>query len=258
MIINMIPILARYGSIFIYSYTAMLATGILLGIGLTAWLRGHDRSINWFDAMLVILVGAIIGGRLGFVFLHWGYFQERITESWQFSQGGFNYHTALLVGLLALWLWAILKRESCYQIGAILAPAILLVMVFGWGACWLEGCAYGRESELSLWSTDLPDDLGVFAVRLQSQLIGMLLAVLFFFLVLWLYRKINPGYLFWFALGALSLIHLLVGFLRGDPTIIIGNLRLDLIIDGILIGISIILLQYESMRTRSIRNKSPG
>ena len=38
----------------------------------------------------------LIGGRIGFVWLEWGYFQERPYEIFQFAHGGLTYHGALL------------------------------------------------------------------------------------------------------------------------------------------------------------------
>jgi prolipoprotein diacylglyceryltransferase len=251
MIKDMFPILARYGSIFIYSYTVMLATGIILGIGLTAWMNRNNHSWAWFDAVLVILIGAILGGRLGFVFLRWDYFQEELSESWQITQGGLSYHPALLAGLCALFLWTIFKKQSFYKLSALLAPAFILVMAFGWGACWLEGCAYGQETVLGPLAADLPDNFGVFAIRYQSQLVGLVLSLLLFILIIWIGRRIKPGVIFWFTIGAVSLIHMLAGFLRGDPTTHIGNMRLDLFVDGLLVFISIILLQFEAKKTIS-------
>lgn len=252
MIGGMYPILARYGSIFIYSYTIMLALGIIVGIGLTAW-KNHNRPAHdWFDAALIIFLGAIIGGRIGFVVLHWDYFQERLPEVWQFWRGGLSYHPALLAGLVALFLWAIFNGQSFYQFAALLIPAFILVFASGWGACWLEGCAYGRETALGPLAADLPDDLGVSSVRYQSQLIGILLTTLLFLVMIRIGRHMSAAHVFWFTLGAISLIHLIVGLLRGDPVPQLLGLRLDLLIDGLLVIVTIILLQFEIFKTNSI------
>ena len=255
MIKAMFPILARYGSIFIYSYTVMLALGIITGIGLTIWANRKVHARNWFDALLVILASAILGGRLGFVVLRWDYFQEQGLEAWQIWRGGLSYHPALLAGLLALLLWTIFRGQSFYQVATLLVPAFVLVIAFGWGACWLEGCAYGKETVLGPLAADLPDDFGVFAVRYQSQIIGLILTLLLFFVVMGISGRRMPILVFWFALGAVSLIHLLAGLLRGDPAPEIWGLRLDLVVDGLLVFICIILLQYEILRNRQSANR---
>ncbi len=252
MIHAMYPITARFGSIFIYSYTVVLILAILAGIGFTIWTNRESNKIDWFDAVLVILIGAILGGRIGFVILRWDYFQDRIPEAWQIWRGGLSYHPALLGGILALFLWALFKRRSFYQLTAILIPAFILIAAFGWAACWMEGCAYGKETVLGLLAADLPDDLGVFAVRYQSQVIGFGLSLLLFLVIIRIGRRVTTSSLFWFTLAAMSLVHFIVGLLRGDPAPGIWNLRLDLLVDGLLVIVAVILLQFEIFRNRSI------
>lgn len=247
----MYPILARYGSIFIYSYTVLLALGVLAGIGLTAWSNRESLSYEWFDAVLIISIGAIVGGRLGFVMLHWEYYQERVPEIWRFWQGGLSYFPALLAGLSALLFWTAVKKQSFYKLAALLCPAFILVTAFGWGACWLEGCAYGRESVLGALTADLADEFGVYAVRFQSQMIGLLLTLLLLTVAVAIRRRMAPAALFWFTIGAISFINLLTGLVRGDSVPEISGIRLDLIVSGVLLVTSLIMLQFEAVRRRS-------
>ena len=50
MIDAMYPILARYGSLFVYSYTVVMAFGIILGIILINRSAQHIDTPDWFDA----------------------------------------------------------------------------------------------------------------------------------------------------------------------------------------------------------------
>lgn len=238
------PIFARYGSIFIYSYTVLLVFGILVGIGLTAWSKRSGHYRGWFDVVLIILSAAILGGRLGFVFFNWNYFQDRIGESWQFSQGGLSYHPALWSGLLALFIWSRIKKVSFYDTAGMLAPAFVLFVAFAWAACWFEGCAYGREGLLGPLTADLPDDLGVYAVRYQTQLSGFMLTLIVFGLILLISRRMNSMVVFWLALGSVSFIHLLTSLLRGDPAYEFVGIRLDIWVDGLIVLITLVFLIY--------------
>jgi len=250
----MFPILARHGEIFIYSYTVLLALGIVAGIGLTAWSKRKNYRIEWFDAVLIILIGAILGGRLGFVVLNWEYYQEKTSEVWHFWQGGLSYFPAFLAGIAALLIWTTVKKQSFYQMAALLCPALILVTAFGWAACGLEGCAYGKESVLGVLTSDLADEFGVYAVRYQSQLIGLLLSLLLFAVIITFERRMAPAFLFWLTIAALSTIHLLIGFIRGDPVPQVSGVRLDLIFDGVLLCTSLIMLQFEAVRRGSSAN----
>ncbi|HEX6387045.1 MAG TPA: prolipoprotein diacylglyceryl transferase family protein [Anaerolineae bacterium] len=250
----MYPILGRYGRFFLYSYTVVIGLGIIAAIGLTAWRArrlaqtGDSWLGNWFDGLLVILAAGLIGGRAGFVWAEWEYFQQRPAEAWQIWQGGLSYHGALAAGLLALWgWWAYCRRQQTpfAAYAGLFAPALALGSAFGWLACWLEGCAYGRETTLGLWSADLPDTFGVYAVRYQTQLLGAGLALVVFFAVVALWCNRQPQRLFWFTLLGLSFGRVIVTLYRGDDVASVSTIRLDTFLDGALALISLMLLQYQ-------------
>jgi phosphatidylglycerol:prolipoprotein diacylglycerol transferase len=245
MIITMYPILARYGSIFVYSYTAVMALGIVVGIGLIRWSSRRSHVPDWFDALLVVILAGLVGGRIGFVLSRWDYFQERLAEAWQIWQGGLSYHGALLAGILALLGWAAMRKRSFRTYAVLFAPAFVAVTVFGWTACLLEGCAYGQETILSLVSADLPDEFGVYAVRYQTQLTGILLTLAAFLFILMVQKRRPPNYVFWLGLAAVSLVQLPSSLLRGDEILAVGRLRLDTLLNALLVIISLLLLQYE-------------
>ncbi len=241
----MYPILARYGSIFIYSFTVILASGTVLAVLLTARLARTHPASSWFDALLVSFAAALAGGRIGFVIGQWNYFREFPAEILQFSQGGLSYYGALFAGFGALFLWTRAHGRSFYTYAALFSPGLALIVAFGWAACWLDGCAYGRETVIGPLSADLPDEFGVFALRYQTQLIGLLLSIVAFVLILQLFRRFSAPATFWSALLLLSTAHVIPGFLRGDPPYGIGLLRLDVLFDLILIAMSLLMLQYK-------------
>jgi len=252
----MYPILARYGSIFIYSYTVVLALGIILAVLLTARLARAHPAPSWFDGLLISFAAALVGGRLGFVIGQWSYFHEFPGEILQFMQGGFSYYGALFTGLVALFLWTRAYGRSFHNYAALFAPGLALITAFGWAACWFDSCAYGRETVIGPLSADLPDEFGVLALRYQTQFIGLLLSIAAFFLILWLFRRASAVVTFWSALLLLSAAHLIPGPLRGDPVYSAGPLRLDVLLDAILIAISLLMLQYHWRQRDSERNLS--
>lgn len=245
----MYPILARYGSIFIYSFTVVIALGVVMAVVLTARLERRRTAPGWFDALLLVFVCALAGGRLGFVWGEWAYFQEQPAEIIQLWQGGFSYHGALLAGLAALALWAAFSAASFYAYAALFAPGLALVLISGWIACWFEGCAYGRKALPGPLAADLPDEFGVFALRYQTQLAGFFLALGAFLLILWLFKRLAPPALFWSALLSLSVAHLLPSFYRGDPLPALGPLRVDILLDLLLAAaalVALLMVQYRS------------
>ena len=227
----MSDILARYGPFFLYTYSVVLWLGAGAALGLAAALARPRGPRDWFDGVLAAAAGAVLAGRGIFVRLNAEYFAENPSETWQLWLGGLNYHGTLLGGLVGLWLWARLTRRPFYPYAALLSPGMALLAAFGWAACSFEGCAYGLPTAPGLLTADLPDNLGVYAVRYRTQLFGALgsLAVLILSLGAW--RRARPARLFWGTLAGLSLVHAAVALGRGDPSPLVFDLRLDLSVD---------------------------
>lgn len=232
----MYPIIGRYGPFLIYSYEAVLGLGIAACIGLAAWLtREEDQQRTlWVNGILVAVLLAFVGGRIVFVWAEWSYYTEEPYDIFLVWRGGLSYHGALIVGLVGLWAWTRWRNQSVKDYVGLLAPVLALISVFGWFACWLEGCAYGRETTYSLLSGDLPDSYGIYDVRYQTQLIGLVLSAIVFTAVYALYRRVKPLQLFWLTIGTLAVGRLIVTLFRGDRVPMIGILRLDTIADGMM------------------------
>ncbi len=246
----MIPILTRFGSSFLFSFTVVLGCGILFSVALTHWLA-DERQPQWWDAWLVIMVCAWLGGRLTFIAVNWDYYGQRPSEIWQLWQAGQTYHGALLAGLAGLWGWCWWRRRPFFTYAALFAPALALVTAFGWAACWFEGCAYGAETTLGPFAADLPDEFGVFALRYQTQLLGFVLSMGIFTAVLLLRSHLPPASLFLLALFSFGLSQLGLTLLRGDSVPFVFNLRSDTLLNVCLVLISLILLQYWRSQTIS-------
>lgn len=239
----MSDILARYGPYFFYTYTAVLAAGVLLALGLTAALARREGPQGWFDGAPAAAAGALLVGRVVFVRLNAAYFAENPAEAWQIWLGGLNAHGALLGGLAGLWLWARLTRRPFYPYAGLLAPGLALLTAFGWAACRFEGCAYGLPAAPGPLAANLPDDMGVFAVRYRTQLFGMVASLAVFAVALWAFRRARPALLFWGVLAGLSLARAAVALGRGDPAPVLGGHRLDLLID---MGVAAVALMATS------------
>ncbi len=240
----MYPYLFRTPWFFIYSYTAVFLIGILISIGVTTRINQKIVIDGWFDGWLVGMVGAILGGRLGFVWVSRAYYQERPFELglWR---GGISYHAALFGGLFALGIWCWGWKRPFFTHLNLFAPALALISTFGWFACLLEGCAYGTETTLGPFTADLPDAFGVFAVRYQTQWMGVGACLLIFAFAIWQIKQGKTNTLFGWVLLTLSLSHLGITFLRGDPVTMLGAHRIDTALDGIFVLICPILLKYE-------------
>lgn len=199
-----------------------------MGEGTSGPLPRGEGTRGWLDGALLAGGGALLGGRAVFVWLNAAYFAENPAEAGQLWLGGLNYHGALLGGLAALWLWARLSGRPFGRYAGLLAPGLALLVAFGWAACAVEGCAYGRAAVPGLWAGDLPDDAGVYALRYRTQLAGAIGALLVFGGAWWAAGRLRPATLLWGTLGGLALVHGVVALGRGDPSPVVWGMRLVL------------------------------
>lgn len=260
------PIVTRYGAFFLYGYTVWLGLGLAAALALTALLNRRRGLPGWVDGALAAAAGALVGGRLGYILLHRDYFAGQPEQTWQVWRGGLTYYGALLGGLLTFWLWTRLDKRARGAAGRyadLLAPGLALLVVFGWLACWAEGCAFGRVVGylgplFPLVAGDLPDDYGIFDLRYQTQTIGALLSAGVFAAALWASVRVlsplsrSPGALFWLTLAALSLKRAVVALMRGDAVPMVGAYRADLLLDLALTGVSLVALLLTVRRGRGI------
>lgn len=224
----MYPILGRLPHILVYSYTVVWGVTILLTVGFTLWHSDKQPQLNgWFDGLLCMLAGALVGGRVGFIWANQNYFAEHPYEIPTIFAGGLLYHGALAGGMLCFWLWTRLTKRPFYPYAILLTPALLVAHTAGWLACLLEGCAYGRATFLSWYTADLPDSFGVYAIRYPTQLMGIMLCTLLTIIIL---RWVPPtGRRFWLALAGLNFIHGLIALWRGDTLPLLWGIRSDLL-----------------------------
>lgn len=248
------PILARVGATFVYSYTLWLGLGLAGALWLTARLGQGRLPLGWVDGAFAAALGALLGGRAGYVWLHRDYFAGHPAEVWQLWLGGLAYHGALLGGLLGFALWARLSRRArgvgTARFADLFAPGLALLILAGWVACGVEGCAYGREPAaigplFPLVAGDLPDDYGVYGLRYRTQLLGVVGSALVLGLSVWASLRgrlaHSPGALFWLTLAGLSLVRVGVALVRGDPVLLVGGYRLDLLLDGAIALMSLVV-----------------
>lgn len=235
----MYPILARYGTFFLYTYTVVWDIGLLLGFYML-WRRAKRTNIAVpYDGLLWGIFAALIIGRASFVLGNWDYFQQNQGEIAQLWRGGIGYHAALLAGIELFFLVSLWQKKATKKMMWLIAPLLPWLSVVGWLACYAEGCAYGAETVLGLLSADLPDHLGVFAIRYQSQLLGVFGSLVALLLTLLLQNKLASSKLFWLSLALISLVHIGVTLLRADEMFLLFGQRLDIWLDVLLIVVGL-------------------
>lgn len=231
----------RIGPLEIQTFTLALALAFAAALGWTVWRVPASRGAV-VDACLGALVGGVLGARLFHVLLNWAYFEYNSHEILRIRSGGLDWHGALLGGLAGLFLASRWRKVSAAGLLDALTLALPLLAMAGWWGCRAANCAFGREVDTlanypPLLVAELPDVYGIPAPRYNTQLIGLVLALLVFGLAALLFwRRRLIGQRFWLALALLSLGMLGIGFFRGDYAVMIAGLRADQWLDlGVLL-----------------------
>ena len=216
------PVALQLGPIAVHWYGLMYVLGFLSVYLL--WLYrirtySHVADVGWnsdhsADLLFYGALGAVIGGRLGYVLFY------KPVEYWNapldilfINQGGMSFHGGLLGVICALALFARKTQFSFFQIAEFVAPVAAIGLFFG---------RLGNFINQELWGIPTSQPWGVvFPIvdnqpRHPSMLYEAALEGVVLFLVLWwLARKPRPlGYLSGVFLIGYSLARMSVEFVR--------------------------------------------
>lgn len=224
------PILFDFGSFSVKTYGFLIAIGFLLGITLAlkeAKRQNYDPQII-LDLSFYMIVGAIVGSRIFYIFTHLSYFKDNILDAFKLWQGGLTFFGGFIMAM-ALSLIMIYKHKlSIWKTLDIFAPSLALGVFFGRMGCFAAGCCHGKPCDLP-WAITFtnPESLAPLSVALHpTQLYSSLGALLtFVILFLWRKRKTFDGQLALMWIFLYSGIRSVNEFFRGDSR---GDLLFDM------------------------------
>lgn len=201
-----------------------IAFGALLGLGWMAWQLPRRKALAALDAAVWVLIGALVGGRVGFVLFSWSYFQGHPLEIPQFWLGGFSGAGALLGALVGLYPAARLTRQIPGPLADTLIRPVCIFAISAWLGAWATGAAYGPAA--GLFGLPAQDEFGEVSLRFPTQFLGALLSLL----LLWLLdpqrvKRLPAGAAAALGFAGLSLSMLVLSFLRADPAPLWMGLR---------------------------------
>lgn len=229
----MFPHLFRTDLGFVYTFTVVWIVGLILA----SWMivRQSPRFKGW-DGLLVATIFALAGGRMQYVWENSEWFIENPAMRWSWQQGGHGYGGAILGALLGLLIWSALTNSSFAAHVSYLTPAVPLLHLAGWVACYFDGCGYGATSFISWATAELPDNFGLMAVRYQTQLLGIIFALLIGipFWIPILGRNSNPApsstLSFWSVLLIFASLRAIITNWQGSTVPILFGFRSDMVL----------------------------
>ncbi len=210
----MLPELFRIGNFAIHSYGFMLALAILIS-AIALYREAPRESLNpdyVLEAVIASSLVGLLGSRLFYVAQNWSYYSVRPFSAFFTQFEGLSFYGALICGPLALYGWSRWRKISFLKVTDLLAPYLALGYAFGRIGCFLNGCCYGKESDLP-WA--LPVHMADEVLRHPVQLYAAAGGIALFLILKWLRpRRPFVGFISAALFGLYGLLRFTIEFFR--------------------------------------------
>ncbi len=217
----MYPVLIRIGPLTIHTYGFLIATGFLLAL----WLAARQAkkvsvsSEKMVDLGFYILISALLGSRLFFVFTNLSYYSRHLLDVIKIWEGGLVFYGGVIFAVPTV-IWYVRKAGlPLWKSADIWAPSIAIGHAIGRLGCFCAGCCYGKPASIP-WAVTFtnPESLAVIGIPLHPTQLYESAGELLNFMILIVLRR-HPsfdGRLFWVYIFNYSIIRFTVEFFRGD------------------------------------------
>jgi phosphatidylglycerol:prolipoprotein diacylglycerol transferase len=209
------------GPVSIHLYGVMLAVAFWLGIELSSRMakrRDMDSTVI-IDLGIVVLISSVVGSRALYVLTHLPEYRHDWLGVIRVWEGGLSFYGGLLAAVV--FGIAFLRRKGVPVLGVtdIVAPQIALGVAIARIGCFLNGCCFGKASDLP-WACSFPADsqagwvMGGAAIH-PTQIYSSIANLLIFVLLLRLSRRAHrDGVVFYSFLVAYGIWRFCIDFLR--------------------------------------------
>ena len=188
---NFDPVAFQILSFEIRWYSLAYIFGIIIGWSLCKkiFIKNADISEKFDDYITYLIVGIILGGRLGYIiFYNFNYYSHNILDIFKIWQGGMSFHGGLLGIILSSIIFAKKNNQDPLEDMDLVSLVAPIGIFFGRLANFINSELYGKTTEV-LWSVTFSkvDNLP----RHPSQLYEAVLEGAILFLILMYFRKKN-------------------------------------------------------------------
>lgn len=244
------PTIAEFGSFAIGWHGVLMFLGIVVGVVLTLRLAkkagiAEDTIIT--GAILAVVLG-LIGARLVHVIDSWEIYSKDLVKILAFHEGGLAWYGGLIGGIVAVVIYARVKKFSLGRFADAAAPGVILGLSIGRIGCTINGDAVGTPTSLP-WGFVYthPDSFAgkyLWAATHPAPVYEILWNLAVFGLLLWLRGKIRPdGSIFLVMLATYSFGRFIISWAR-DEAAVLGPLHQSHIISLVLFVVAVGLLIY--------------
>ena len=244
---NLNPVALEIFFFKIHWYSLAYIFGIILGWLYCKNILIKDKSLNdTFDDLInYIVLGIIIGGRLGYVvFYNFEYYFQNILEIFMIWEGGMSFHGGLIGVIISTYIFSKKRKINKFIFLDLISLVAPIGIFFGRIANFINGELVGKSTNVS-WGIIFPmiDDIP----RHPSQLYEALLeGIILFALINLIYFKKNYkigtcSYMFLIFYGILRIIS--ESFREPDIQLgyLFGSISMGILLSSFMILIGAIL-----------------
>ena len=254
---NFDPVAIQIFSIEIRWYSLAYIIGILLGWILSKrfFISNVELKEKFDDFLTFVILGIIIGGRLGYVILYNpNYYLDNLIDIFKIWEGGMSFHGGLIGVVLASFYFAKKNNQNFFIYLDVISIVAPIGIFFGRIANFINSELYGAETNLP-WAVQFIKIDNLY--RHPTQLYEAIFEGLILFLILIYLRNKGlikiTGLMSGIFLICYSIFRFMIEFLRvPDEQIgyLIFNLTMGQIISCIffLIGIYLTIVRYENKK----------
>lgn len=257
----------------IHAFGVMAAAGFLAALWV-ALERGRREKLPepviW-DVWTASLLGGIVGARLFYAIQYWRFFAEHPREILAVWKGGLVWYGGVAGAVVAVLCYLRRRRQPVLPVFDAVSPASIVGLAFGRIGCFLNGCCFGRPTDLP-WGVSFPRYGGAegfhtalarqfsppFAYQVErlgldprldaslpvhpTQLYSVVAALVVFLLLTAYYpRRRRPGEVFWLMLVLYGSARFLIEFARTNDAVLLG-LTLPQVMSVVLVPAGLALL----------------
>lgn len=139
------------------SYGTMMVIAFLVAVSLIRRLsRSFTPNPQYItNAALYSLIAGVVGARLFYVIHYFDQFQGRLLSVFAIWKGGLELLGGVLSAIVVIGFYCRYHKLPVRRYLDILAIALMLALVFGRIGCFLNGCCFGKPTNL-LWAVRFP------------------------------------------------------------------------------------------------------
>ena len=248
---NFDPVAFQVFSIEVRWYSLAYIFGLIFG-----WIYCNKILINdqnkkkqFDDYITYIILGIIIGGRLGYVFIYNPlYYLNNLTEIPMIWNGGMSFHGALIGVTFATYIFSKKNNQNIFYYLDLVALTCPIGIFLGRIANFINSELYGRATDI-IWSVKFIQVDGL--NRHPSQIYEAIFEGIFLFIILNLvYKKISKinGLISSLFVIFYSIFRFFIEFTREPDShigLIVFNMSLGQIISIIFLIVGIMLFQIK-------------